>query len=87
MPNAFMFVTGGGSVDPYEQPQIDCLLVMDGVAASYTFQAYPAFDATADEINAAIRAAGVAVAALHSITISDTDVQRVVGGALVLSPT
>lgn len=87
MPNAAMVVVDANAVDPYDQMALGCVLIIDGESSRYTFNAYAAFDATADEVNAAIRTAGVAAAALHSITISSTDVQRVVGGALVLSPT
>ena len=75
-------ITGIGSPDPYDAIAIDFVVTVSGAASGWSGDCFVAFDATADEINAAIRAAAVTVAANHSVTVTSADVQRVFGGAL-----
>lgn len=87
MPNVAIYVGAINNPDPYDQMQLSCTLVADGHSDVITFSAYAAFNATADEVNEAIRAAAVTAASGHSITVSGTDIKRVIGGALVTLPT
>ena len=68
--------------DPYDQIRIACRLVADGEGASsgvgYTFDTYVAFDASDEDINAAVVAAAVTAAGNHSITVDNV---RLIGGA------
>jgi hypothetical protein len=82
MASLAIYVTGLGAVDPYDQLQIDAYTVIEGDTQRRSFDTYVAFDATADEVNAALRADAVAIATGLSISVGPTDVQRVFAGAL-----
>lgn len=78
-----VIVTGINSPDPYDQLHIDFSVVVEGAASGWMGDTDVAFDASAAEVNAAIRAAAVIVAGNHSVTVTSADTQRVFGGGLV----
>ena len=75
-------ITGIGSSDPFDALAIDFIVTVSGTASGWSGDCLVAFDATADDINAAVRGAAVTVAANHSVTVTSADVQRVFGGAV-----
>lgn len=82
MSNMAVIVVGLSVPDPYDLLHIDFHVHVEGVVSGWSGDVYVAFDAPADEINAAIRTAAIAVASGHSVTVTSADAQRVFGGAL-----
>jgi hypothetical protein len=82
MASLAIYVTGLTAVDPYTQLHIDAYTVIEGDTQQRSFDIYVDFDASADEVNAALRTAAVGVATGLSISVGATDVKRVFAGAL-----
>lgn len=82
MTNMAVIVDGLSVPDPFDLLHVDFHVHVNGVASGWAGDVYVAFDDSADDINATIRAAAVVVAGNHSVTVTASDTQRVYGGAM-----
>lgn len=81
MAKAAAWIAGLGAPDPGDMIQLVASVVIEGGPdwAGYQYVAYVPFDASSDAINSAIVDGAIAIAAVHSITVTEV---RVIGGAM-----